>query len=181
MIYGKRIRLRAIEREDLPTFVEWLNDPEVIAGLFLYVPMSMDEETRWFEGLANRPSEERPLCIEVKTEDGWQMIGNVGLAHIEPANRTTEMGIVIGDKAYWNQGYGSEAMTLLLKYGFETLNLNRMYLRVYATNPRAIRAYEKAGFVHEGRFRQALYANGKYHDVLIMSVLRSEWDAWQNK
>ncbi len=181
MIYGERIRLRAIEREDLPAFVEWLNDPEVIAGLFVYVPMSMEEEKSWFEGLANRPAEERPLCIEVKTEEGWCMIGNVGLGHIEPANRAAEMGIVIGDKAYWNQGYGSEAMTLLLKYGFETLNLNRMYLRVYETNPRAIRAYEKAGFVHEGRFRQALYADGKYHDVLVMSVLRPEWDARKTK
>jgi len=181
MIYGKRIRLRAIEREDLPAFVEWLNDPEVIAGLVFHVPMSLEDEGKWFEGLSNRPAEERPLCIEVKTGEGWHMIGDMGLHNIEWTQRAAEMGIMIGDKSYWNQGYGTEAMTLLLKYGFETLNLNRMYLRVYETNLRAIRAYEKAGFVHEGRLRQALYADGKYHDGLVMSVLRSEWDARKTK
>ena len=181
MIYGERIRLRAIEREDLPTFVEWLNDPEVIAGLVIYVPMSLEDESKWFEGLSNRPAEERPLCIEVKTEEGWRKIGNAGLHNIEWTHRAAEMGIVIGEKAYWNQGYGAEAMTLLLEYGFETLNLNRMFLRVYENNPRAIRAYEKAGFVHEGRMRQDHYADGRYYDVLLMSVLRSEWDARKTK
>ncbi len=68
-------------------------------------------------------------------------------------------------------------MTLLLRHGFATLNLNRIYLRVYAENKRAIRTYEKAGFVHEGRMRQGVYKHGKYFDVLFMSVLREEWDA----
>jgi RimJ/RimL family protein N-acetyltransferase len=68
-------------------------------------------------------------------------------------------------------------MTLLLRHGFGTLNLNRVYLRVYADNQYAIRTYEKVGFVHEGRLRQAVYKYGKYSDVLMMSVLREEWDA----
>jgi RimJ/RimL family protein N-acetyltransferase len=68
-------------------------------------------------------------------------------------------------------------MRLLLKHGFETLNLHRIFLRVYETNPRAIRTYEKVGFVHEGRMRQALYRQGQYHDILLMSVLRPEWDS----
>ena len=85
------------------------------------------------------------------------------------------MGIFSGDKDYWNQGYGSDAMRLLLKYGFNSLNLNRIYLHVFDTNPRAIRAYEKVGFVHEGRLRQDIFLNGSYVDVLMMSVLRSEW------
>ncbi len=66
-------------------------------------------------------------------------------------------------------------MRLLLKHGFDTLNLNRIYLRVFSNNVRAIRCYEKAGFVQEGRFRQAHYQDGEYWDVLVMSVLRSEW------
>jgi RimJ/RimL family protein N-acetyltransferase len=85
------------------------------------------------------------------------------------------VGIFIGDKDYWNQGYGSDAMQLLLKYGFNSLNLNRIYLHVFDTNPRAIRAYEKVGFVLEGRLRQDIFLNGSYVDVLMMSVLRSEW------
>jgi RimJ/RimL family protein N-acetyltransferase len=86
------------------------------------------------------------------------------------------VGIFIGDKKYWSLGYGTEAMKLVLKHGFETLNLNRIFLRVYENNPRAIRSYEKAGYVHEGRMRQGHYQDGQYVDVLFMSVLRSEWE-----
>jgi RimJ/RimL family protein N-acetyltransferase len=82
---------------------------------------------------------------------------------------------MLGDKAYWNQGYGSEALRLLVQYGFETMRLHRIWLRVLATNPRAIRAYEKIGFVHEGRMREAQFAHGKHHDILLMSILRPEW------
>lgn len=177
MIYGERIRLRGVEREDLPKFVEWLNDPEIIENLVMVLPMSTAEEDRWFEKLADRPPEERPLVIEMKTEQGWRMIGNSGFHNIEWKNSSAGVGIVIGDKSVWNQGYGTEAMRLLVRHGFETLNLNRIYLHVYEPNKRAIRAYEKAGFVLEGRLRQGRYKNSQYQDEFIMSVLRSEWEA----
>ncbi len=178
MIYGERIRLRAVEREDIPRFVEWLNDPEVIAGLTINLPMASWDETRWFENLSNRSPEQRPLSIEVKTPDGgWKHIGNVGLEGIEWMNRSAGFGIFIGEKALWNQGYGTEATRLMMKHGFETLNLNRIFLHVYENNPRAIRAYEKVGFVKEGVLREARYLNGVYINVLLMSILRSEWDA----
>jgi RimJ/RimL family protein N-acetyltransferase len=104
------------------------------------------------------------------------LIGNCGVFGIELTHRSAELGIMIGDKSEWNKGYGAEAMTLLLRHCFETLNLNRAFLRVYEDNIRAVRSYEKAGFILEGRQRQAVYKNGKYEDVLFMSVLRSEWD-----
>ena len=88
---------------------------------------------------------------------------------------------MIGDKSVWNKGYGTETMQMLLQHGFETLNLNRLYLRVYSTNPRAIRAYEKADFIMEGTLREAVYKHGKYSDVHIMSVLRSEWESKREK
>jgi len=177
MIFGKRIRLRAVEREDLPLFVEWLNDPEVIEGLIFIQPLSSEEEKRWFENLADRPPSERPLAIEIQDGENWRIIGNCGFHNISQINRSSEAGIFIGDKSLWNSGYGTETMQLLLKHGFETLNLNRISLVVYDDNPGAIRAYEKAGFVLEGRLRQAKYKHGRYADELIMSILRSEWDA----
>ncbi len=177
MIYGERIRLRALEEEDLPLFVRWLNDPEVRQGLVIYLPLSHTEEKKWFTGLAQRPADERPLMIEIRQGEGWLPIGDIGLQAIEWRARSAEVGILIGEKSYWGQGYGSEAMRLMLKHAFDTLNLNRVFLRVYAHNPRAIRAYEKVGFVHEGRMRQARYHAGEYFDVLLMSVLRSEWQA----
>jgi len=176
MIHGERVRLRAIEREDIPRFVEWLNDPEVIAGLLVSLPMSMADETRWFEGLGSRAPEARPLAIDIREAGGWRHIGSTGLEGILWTNRTAEFGILIGEKSLWNQGYGTEATRLMVKHGFETLNLNRIFLHVYETNPRAMRAYEKVGFVREGIMREARYINGVYINVVLMSILRSEWD-----
>jgi RimJ/RimL family protein N-acetyltransferase len=176
MIYGDRVRLRHVEREDLPQFVIWLNDPKVRHGLALRYPLSIAEEENWFETMLKNPIEERPLVIEVKQGEEWQMIGNSGFHKLDWRSRNAELGIFIGDKSFWDQGYGTEVMGVLLKHGFSTMNLYRISLRVFEDNPRAIRSYEKAGFVHEGRMRQAEFHDGAYHDVLFMSVLRPEWE-----
>jgi RimJ/RimL family protein N-acetyltransferase len=175
MIYGERIRFRRVEKSDLDLFMVWINDADVTKGLTLYLPMGMWEEEEWFEGLAKRPQAERPMCVEIPDGEGWRTIGNLGVFNIDSVARSAEVGIMLGDKSIWNQGYGTEAMQLLLKHCFETLNLNRVQLYVYEANLGAIRVYEKVGFVHEGRKREALYKNGKYQDILIMSILRSEW------
>jgi diamine N-acetyltransferase len=179
MIIGEHIRLRSIDQRDLSLFTSWLNDPEVRQYLDLYLPLSMEEEVKWFEGLNSRPADERPLMIEFNTPDGWVAVGNVSLMNIDWRNRLAEIGIVIGEKRFWNQGIGRQTMSLMIKHGFETLNLNRIFLRVYEPNERGIRAYENAGFIHEGRMRQAVYINGNYHDVLLMSVMRADWEKKQ--
>jgi diamine N-acetyltransferase len=177
MIIGDRVRLRAIEKTDLPDFVRWLNDPEVKQGLSLLHPLSLAEEEDWFKANLEKPPEQRPLAIEIQPDPDseWIFIGNCGLMTVNWVNRSAEIGIHIGEKKYWNQGYGTLAMRLMCRHAFDDLNLHRIWLRVFETNPRAIRAYEKAGFVEEGRLRDAQYLSGKYNDVLIMSVLQSEW------
>jgi len=216
MIYGERIRFRAIDRDDLPTFVKWINDPEVLQGIGIYLPFSMADEEDWFEGMRKRPPDEHNLAIEVRLpsdqagspsdqagspsdqagspsdqaglpseqdgepnkeggEDNWKMIGSCGFFNLDKRNRSAEFGIMIGDKSYWNRGYGTEAVRLLAQHGYNTLNLNRIYLRVLETNPRAIRAYEKAGFTLEGRQRQAEFRDGKYIDMLVLSMLKDEF------
>lgn len=175
MIYGDRIRLRAVTRSDLPQFIEWLNDPEVRAGLLMHLPLSIEDEEAWFENMIKSPAAQHPMVIEVRSGEGWKMIGDCGFHLIDWRIRSAELGIFIGEKSYWGQGYGTEVMRLLLKHGFNTLNLNRIALEVFETNPRAIRTYEKVGFVHEGRRRQDMFKDGRYIDVLLMSVLRSEW------
>jgi RimJ/RimL family protein N-acetyltransferase len=177
IVYGKRVRLRGAERSDLEKFVAWINDPEVTAGLTLFLPMSSVDEDKWFDSVMQRSQEEKPLVIDMKDGTDWRLIGNSSFFGFDWVARSAEVGIMIGEKTIWNQGYGSEVMTLLLRHGFRTLNLNRIYLRVYSENKRAIRAYEKVGFVHEGRMRQAVFKNGSYSDILYMSVLREEWDA----
>jgi RimJ/RimL family protein N-acetyltransferase len=175
VIFGDRIRLRAPEREDLPRFVAWLNDPQVRVGLKIYLPLSQVMEEDWFENMLKRPAEEHPLVIEIHQDDTWIPVGNCGFIDINWRLRSAQVGIFIGEKSYWNQGYGTEVMQLLLNHGFNTLNLNRIGLMVYEDNRRAIRSYEKAGFTNEGRFRQGHYQNGDYIDVILMSVLREEW------
>lgn len=177
MIYGERIRLRGVEREDLPLFVQWLNDPEVIEGLLYLAPLSLEDENHWFDKIAEHAPSERPMAIEINEGGTWRMIGNCSFHNISSTNRSAEVGIFIGEKSLWNAGYGTECMQVLVRHGFESLNLNRIMLVVYDDNLRAIRAYEKAGFTLEGRLRQARYRHGHYGDELIMSILRSEWDA----
>lgn len=181
MIYGKRIRLRRDERTDLPKFVEWLNDPEVRRFISMNLPISQANEEGWFENMLKRPPEEQPFAIEIKEGDGWRLIGNCGFFEIDRRTHSTEVGILIGEKSCWNKGYGTEAMNLLLHFGFGTLNLNRIFLRVDAANKGGIRAYEKAGFIHEGCFRQGTYRDGQYEDMLFMSVLRSEWEPGEER
>lgn len=175
MIYGKRIRLRALEKGDLPLFVTWLNDPEVIQGVMHYQPFSLQDEVEWFEEIRKKTKEEKPLMIEVQTPEGWTPIGDLGLFGIDWRIRSAELGIVIGAKEYWDKGFGTEAVNLILEHGFKTLNLNRISLRVFENNHRAIRAYEKVGFIQEGTLRQGHYQDGHYIDVILMSVLVSEW------
>jgi len=175
MIYGENLRLRAPEREDISTFVKWFNDPEVRSGISMVYPMSRAEEEIWFDSMLKSPQPERTLVIEKCDGKQWTMIGTCGYHIIDWRNRSAELGIVIGEKQLWDMGFGTETMSLLIEHGFNTLNLNRIALQVFSSNPRAIRAYEKAGFIKEGVLRQAIYKNGNYSDIFIMSVLKSEW------
>ena len=171
MIVGKKTRLRAIEREDIPMFVRWLNDPEVRHYLELYSPMSRAEEEEWFEAQFKNDSSSI-FCIE--TEDGVT-IGNIGLHDLDWKNRSAMLGIVIAEKEYWGRGYGSDAVTALLRFAFGELNLHRIYLSVFDFNERAIRCYEKCGLRHEGRARESLFRDAGYHDALHMAILRREF------
>ncbi len=170
-ITGKRIRLRAIERRDIPTFVRWFNDPEVRQYLEMLMPMSQAQEERWFEAYLDKGDSH---IWGIETLDG-SLIGNLGLSSIDWQNRQAVLGIVIGEKEYWDNGYGTEAITTLLRFAFEEMNLHRVSLRVFDYNQRAIRCYEKCGFMQEGRLRQARFHGGEYHDELVMGILRADF------
>ncbi len=176
MIYADGIRLRAPEREDIPRFTAWMNDPQVTAGILAHLPMSTAEETNWFENMLARPAAQHPMTVEILRPDGtWLPIGNCGFNQIDWRCQSGEVGIVIGEKSFWHQGYGTKVMRMLVKHGFETLNLHRIYLHVFASNRWAVRSYEKSGFVLEGTLRDDMYKDGKFIDVLIMGILRDDW------
>lgn len=174
MIPGEKVRLRPIERDDLPRFVEWFGDPEVRRHLALYLPFSLAQEERWFEGLLERLERQETVTLAIETTDGMH-IGNIGLHNINWKDRNAELGVVIGEKGYWDQGYGGDAIRTMLKLAFGEMNLHRVFLRVDADNNRGIRCYEKAGFQQEGTFRDAVFKTGTYYDQHVMSILRSEF------
>ena len=171
MIVGKQIRLRAIEREDIPIFVRWLNDPEVRQYLEMYLPMSAAEEEQWFEA---QLKDDTSRIFGIETEEG-RLIGNIGLHKLDWKNRNALLGIVIAEKEYWGRGYGTDAVTTLLDFAFNEMNLHRVSLSVFEFNERAVRCYEKCGFRHEGRAREALFRDGSYHDHFLMAILREEF------
>jgi RimJ/RimL family protein N-acetyltransferase len=170
---GQLVRLAPLERGSLPDFTRWLRDYDVQRFLgMLPVPMTDDAEAAWFEEAVKHEGT-YTFSIRVLADD--RLIGNCGLFGFDWKNRFAEFGILIGEKDAWGHGYGTDAARLILRFGFDELNLNRIWLRVYDFNPRAVRAYEKAGYVHEGTYRQALYREGAYHDIHVMSMLRDEW------
>jgi [ribosomal protein S5]-alanine N-acetyltransferase len=171
-LIGQRIYLRPLEVEDAPLLATYINDPEVTETLMVHRPMNRQCEEEFIKKAA--AGDAVILGITLKSDD--RLIGAIDLRPADPRECKAELGIGIGAKEEWNKGYGSEALILILRHGFETLNLNRISLRVYEYNARAIRAYEKTGFIREGTLRQDAYRKGRYWDTIIMSVLRSEWD-----
>jgi RimJ/RimL family protein N-acetyltransferase len=176
MIYSEDIRLRTVEREDIPTFLRWFNDPEVRRYLLMFEPMSKAKEERWFEARLDR-TDDYLFGIEVPAGDGWQHIGNVGLHRVDWVSRHCIFGIVIGERDYWGKGFGTKATRAALRFAFDTLNLHRVELEVFDFNRRAMRAYEKAGFRLEGTRREAIFQDGAYHHEHVMAILRQEFQA----
>lgn len=173
-LIGDTIYLRAIEIEDAPRFVEWLNDPEVRRYLARnFPPLNLGREREWIENLYKDRSR---VVFGIVLKESDKLIGSTGFEGIDWCNRRAGFGIAIGDKTEWSKGAGTEATELVVRYGFDTLNLNRIALNVFDHNPRAMRAYEKAGFVREGVLRQDRYIEGAYRDSIVMGILREEWE-----
>ncbi|OGS49063.1 MAG: hypothetical protein A3K68_06735 [Euryarchaeota archaeon RBG_16_68_13] len=169
-IRGDRIILRPLEREHLARCVRWFNDPEVTRFLGRDVPLTMPEEERWFNDYRAKVDEE----IYAMEVDG-DHIGNVGLHNIDRTNRRANVGIVIGEKEYWSKGHGTDAMIAVLRYAFDGLGLHKVNLDVLEYNARAIRVYERCGFVREGVRRDELYKRGRFVNLVRMSILESEF------
>ena len=175
MIEGRLVNLRAIEPADAERFFRWVNDREVMRTLMPRYPWSLVTEKEWAESAA-KPIEFGDVKLAIDTKDGTH-IGTCGLHRGRPEDRHAELGIVIGDKEYWSQGYGTDAMRTLVNFAFQQMNLNKVSLGVFEFNERAQAVYRKLGFVEEGRFREDYYQDGQYWDIIRMSVLRREFDA----
>jgi RimJ/RimL family protein N-acetyltransferase len=173
-LVGSKVYLRPIEKSDAATIAKWFNDRAVTRTTRQYRPMPVAKEEAFLEQLAKNDGD---IIFLMVAKDDDAPVGCCGLNKIDPINRSAELGIIIGEKDRWGQGFGAEATSLLVGYGFETLNLNRVYLHVHEDNERGRRTYRRVGFREEGRLRQDTYREGKYLDSIVMGILRSEWNA----
>jgi RimJ/RimL family protein N-acetyltransferase len=162
--------LSPIDENDAEKFTGWLNDLELTVNLQIYHGIFNVENERGF--LVNLSKEHNYSIIDLENDE---LIGNCGFLDIDHLNQTAETGLFIGNKNYWNKGFGSEALTLLLDYGFNALNLNNIMLRVYSFNKRAIKSYEKVGFKIIGNRRNALRRGKETYDTIFMDILEKEF------
>jgi len=174
MIQGERIRLWCLEKFDVSKNYHWGNDPELIQLTGMNpLPKSMTDMERWYENVHTNPNLK---LFTIKTFDG-EYIGNIELNSIDWRGGGGELGIVIGERDYWHQGYGSEATHMMLGFAFGELRLHRIETRVLSHNQRAQHTFERCGFVKEGLLRQAHFAGNAHQDIVVYSMLSHEYQA----
>lgn len=171
---GDKIYLTPLTKEDITDeYVSWLNDPEVCSENSHAVFPNTHEKTLAYIKSLNNGKDEAAFAIRWKKNNVH--IGNASVQKINRINRSAELAILIGNKKYWNKGVGNEVYKLLIDYGFNRLNLNRISSGQTVTNTGMIRVCEKQGMKKEGTLRQALYKNGRYVDAVIYSILKKEY------
>jgi RimJ/RimL family protein N-acetyltransferase len=176
ILTGERVRLRGVRDDDLPTLADWEMDPGRMVTLSTQVapPSEAAAKERIAKWSAN---EKDDLGFAIETlVDPPMLVGNIGLWDMRPKDRCATLVIALG-RAYIGRGYGTDAIHVIVGYGFRELGLHRIQLGVAPFNPAGIRAYEKAGFVEEGRFRESVLHDGRWYDEVLMSILDHEWAA----
>ena len=171
-IMGDRCYLSPVSMNDIEQYTEWINDMSVSVTMGQLSQVLTIEKER--EILQKLSGDYIFAIIDKKTDN---LIGNTGLHKIDWVNRTAEYGLFIGDKAYWNKGYGTEVNLLMLDYAFYVLNLSHVHLQVLAFNEWAIKSYEKAGYKTVGKLTEFWEIAGKRHDMVIMEVLAKDFES----
>ncbi|HZC27170.1 MAG TPA: GNAT family protein [Actinopolymorphaceae bacterium] len=176
---GSRVRLRELRDADLPILAAWWADPR-IAPYQLSGPPHLRPASGVTEMLRGYNANEGMDCgYCIVTLDDGELVGHAALFHVLPKDRCATLGIFLGPEHH-DRGLGTDALQVLLRYGFAELGLHRIELRVLGFNARAIGLYRKLGFVDEGRRRSAIYRSGAWHDEVQMGMLRSEWEERQS-
>lgn len=168
MLIGERVRLRPLEERDLAAIKRWDDDDEIIAAMGKKFGDEGACES-WFAALK---AEARRRVFAIENERG-ELIGELELDNLSPKEGSTELTICIGNRAHWNQGYGTEAISLVRDYLFTRTRTKRIYLRVYRSNRRAIRCYEKCGFVKKAVLPLSARQVGRRDDVVLMELTRA--------
>ena len=166
-----RVQLVPLAERHLGATLSWVNDPAMMRLLGRAAHVEPDEHQRWFQRLEHR-SDCRYFSVE--TVDGGSHVGNIWLWDINTVDSKAEVRILFGDEAARGRGYGSEAIRLLADLAFDTMGLHRLFAYVFSINPRAKRAFEKAGFTSEGMLRQGRRVGDEYVDVYLLGQLATD-------
>jgi RimJ/RimL family protein N-acetyltransferase len=169
---GKYVKLSALRHDDIDVMIKWGEDAEYLRNIDTDIAFPKTREQLEGEGGLSSNS----FYFRLRTIEDDRLIGFVVIHSIEWNNRTGLLAIGIGDPKDRNKGYGTDALKVILRFAFHELNLNRVGLDVIQYNERGIRAYEKVGFIQEGRIREAVYRDGKVFDRVVMGILRREWE-----
>jgi RimJ/RimL family protein N-acetyltransferase len=172
---GDRVVLKRHVPGNLAAFMRWYADPEV-SRLTRYQdgPMARPEIERFFQARV-LGTDSLAMAIHERASD--RLLGTCAFSQLDGENGSALFHITIGEKDAWGKGFGTEATRLMLEHAFERLRLHRIGLSVFAFNERAIRSYRRAGFVIEGRAREAIRRDGRWWDEVEMSILDSDWRA----
>lgn len=168
-----RVKLVPLDTIHDEYIVKWRNDPRLSAFLFSSNTITLESHKLWFERY-KESVDRREFVIYII--DRNIPIGTIGLSSIDKINRKAEYGIIIGEWEHMGKGYAKEASQLILKYAFEELGLNKIFLRVFENNSRAIGMYKSLGFNVDGTLRQDIFKEGVFNNVIEMSFLKEEWN-----
>lgn len=176
IIGSGRVFLRPFEPADAELYRRWRADaePMALAGWKDRAPLSLAQSAARMERLATEQGGDFFTFLICLLADE-RPIGEVLLADLDRVNGSAQVGIFIGEVDEWGKGYGTDAVNALVGFGFAELRLERIWLEVWTENARAMRAYAKAGFVHEATLRNDRYEGGRYTSGHIMSILLNEW------
>ncbi len=171
---GTKVVLTPACREDVPAYLRWITDPELNIFLLDYGKVStLEAEYAWYDDVVTKVGG-RMVHMDVRLPEDQKLIGDCSLFDIDHKEGTAEVGILIGEKDYHSKGYGSEALYLLCRYGFDKLNLHSILLRHLSINARGDKAYRKIGFREFGCFRESVVRDRKRYDMVYMDLLESE-------
>lgn len=168
---GDTVYLRVMTPEDTDLIVKWRNEDFVRENFIYQKPFTREGHLNWIKTQIE-PGHVVQFMICRKADD--RPVGSVYFRDIDREHKRAEYGIFIGEKEALGQGIGTQAAVLAVRYGFSKLKLHKIMLRVLAGNPRAKRSYEKAGFAEEGRFREHVFLNGRFQDVIFMGMLNPD-------
>lgn len=175
---GQKVELTTLDVSNSETVRGWLNDPEIHRWMLTgHVPITAAEERRFFETTEDDRAAGGAHRFEIHALDDGRLVGVCGLEHVDPIHRNAEIGIFVAPPDEWGRGFGGDSIQVLMRFAFEVLGLNALWISAFAENERALALYRRLGFRDYGLRRQAYHLNGQFRDLVLLDLLEAEYRA----